>query len=99
MAPVSFELLNKKYGLSFGDTYKHLSLPKSVLEYSIEEKREFIRGLADATAHFDQGPYWYGDILLSNPRLCRDCLFPLRKMYSQATFNYLKEKQKEINPE
>jgi len=34
-------------------------------------------------------------ILLSNPRLCRDCLFPLRKMYSQATFNYLKEKQKE----
>jgi len=26
-----------------------------------DEKREFIRGLADATAHFDKGPYWYGN--------------------------------------
>jgi len=59
--PVSFAMLNKKYGLSFGDAYRHLTLPKSVLIYSNEEKREFIRGLADATAHFDQGPYWYGN--------------------------------------
>lgn len=61
MPPVSFDIMNKKYELSFGDAYKHLSLPKSVLGYSIEEKREFIRGLADATAHFDLGPPWYGD--------------------------------------
>lgn len=61
MAPVSFEMLNKKYGLSLGDAYKHLTLPKPIMHYSIEEKREFIRGLADSTAHFDQGPYWYGD--------------------------------------
>jgi hypothetical protein len=33
-------------------------------------------------------------ILLSSPKLCKDCLFPLRKTYSQATFDYLKEKQK-----
>lgn len=61
LPPVSFTMLNKKYGLSFGDTYRHLTLPKSVLNYSNEEKQEFIRGLADATAHFDQGPYWYGN--------------------------------------
>ena len=61
MPPVSFDLLNKKYGLSFGDAYRHLTLPKSILSYSITEKQEFIRGLADATAHFNQGPYWYGD--------------------------------------
>ena len=59
--PGSFTMLNKKYGFSFGDAYRHLTLPKSVLVYSIEEKQEFIRGLADATAHFDQGPYWYGN--------------------------------------
>ena len=61
MAPISFELLNNKYGLSLGDAYKHLTLPPPVMSYSIEGKREFIRGLADSTAHFDQGPYWYGD--------------------------------------
>ena len=61
MPPISFDMLNVKYGLSFGDSYRHLTLPKAILDYSIEEKREFIRGLADATAHFDQGPYWYGD--------------------------------------
>ena len=61
MAPVSFEMLNRKYGLSLGDAYKHLTLPKPIMNYSLEEKREFIRGLADSTAHFDQGPYWYGD--------------------------------------
>ena len=61
MAPVSFDMLNKKYGLALGDAYKHLTLPKRVMNYSIQEKREFIRGLADSTAHFDQGPYWYGD--------------------------------------
>jgi len=61
MPPVSFVMLNKKYGLSFGDSYRHLTMPKPVLDYSIEEKREFVRGLADATAHFDQGPYWYGN--------------------------------------
>jgi hypothetical protein len=61
MPPVSFTMLNKKYGLSFGDAYKHLKLPKTVKNYSSAEKQEFIRGLADATAHFDKGPYWYGD--------------------------------------
>lgn len=61
MPPVSFTMLNKKYGLSLGDAYKHLTLPKAVQNYSIDEKQEFIRGLADATAHFDKGPYWYGD--------------------------------------
>jgi len=30
-------------------------------------------------------------ILLSNPKLCKDCVFPLRKIYAQATFNYLNE--------
>lgn len=30
-------------------------------------------------------------ILLSNPKLCKDCVFPLRKIYAQATFNCLKE--------
>jgi hypothetical protein len=30
-------------------------------------------------------------ILLSNAKLCNDCVFPLRKIYAQATFNYLKE--------
>lgn len=31
-------------------------------------------------------------ILLSDYKLCKDCVFPLRKIYAQATFNYLKEK-------
>lgn len=61
MPPVSFAMLNKKYGLSFGDAYKHLTMPNAVQNYSTDEKQEFIRGLADATAHFDKGPYWYGD--------------------------------------
>jgi len=61
MPPVSFAMLNKKYGLSFGDAYKHLTMPEAVQNYSTDEKQEFIRGLADATAHFDKGPYWYGD--------------------------------------
>jgi hypothetical protein len=61
MPPKIFGLINKKYGLSLGDAYRYLVLPKSILEYSVEDKQEFIRGLADATAHFDQGPYWYGD--------------------------------------
>jgi hypothetical protein len=34
-------------------------------------------------------------ILLSNPKLCKDCVFPLRKIYTQVTFNYLKEKKEE----
>lgn len=33
-------------------------------------------------------------ILLSNPELCKDCAFPLRKIYAQATSKYLKEKKK-----
>jgi len=61
MPPKIFDLINKKYALSLGDAYRYLVLPKSILEYSVEDKQEFIRGLADATAHFDQGPYWYGD--------------------------------------
>lgn len=32
-------------------------------------------------------------ILLSNTELCKDCVFPLRKIYAQATFNYLKEEK------
>ena len=31
-------------------------------------------------------------ILLSNPKICRDCPFNWRKMYCQATLNYLKKK-------
>lgn len=61
MPPKIFDLINEKYALSLGDAYRYLVLPKSILEYSVEDKQEFIRGLADATAHFDQGPYWYGD--------------------------------------
>lgn len=61
MPPGPFSMLNKKYDLSFGDAYRHLTLPRAVKGYSIEEKQEFIRGLADATAHFDRGPKWYGD--------------------------------------
>jgi hypothetical protein len=61
MPPKISNLINKKYDLSLGDAYRYLVLPKSILEYSVEDKQEFIRGLADATAHFDQGPYWYGD--------------------------------------
>lgn len=61
MPPVSFEMLNNKYGLSLGDAYKHLTLPTAIESFSIEEKREFIRGLADSTAHFDEGPPWYGN--------------------------------------
>jgi len=34
-------------------------------------------------------------ILLSNPKLCKDCVFPLRKIYALATFKYLKEKKEE----
>lgn len=34
-------------------------------------------------------------ILLSNPKMRKDCFFAWRKMYSQATFDYLKEKLKE----
>jgi hypothetical protein len=30
-------------------------------------------------------------ILLSNPKMCKHCVFPLRKIYAQATFNYLNE--------
>ena len=33
-------------------------------------------------------------ILLSNPEMCRGCLFMWRKMYCQATSNYLKEYRK-----
>ena len=33
-------------------------------------------------------------ILLSNPKLCKDCRFWLRKMYCHATLNYLKESRK-----
>ena len=61
MPPSVFDVLNKKYDLSLGDAYRHLILPKAILNYSLEEKQEFIRGLADATAHFDRGPYWYGN--------------------------------------
>jgi hypothetical protein len=60
MPPVSFDMLNNKYGLSLGDAYKHLTLPSAIANFSVEEKREFIRGLADSTAHFDEGPPWYG---------------------------------------
>ena len=52
--------INSKYGLSLGDAYKHLTLPKAIIGSSLEEKREFIRGFADSTAHFDLGPPWYG---------------------------------------
>lgn len=61
MPPGLFNMLNKKYGLSLGDAYRHLTLPKAIVDYSLGEKRDFVRGLADATAHFDQGPYWYGN--------------------------------------
>jgi hypothetical protein len=60
MPPVFFKMLNSKYGLSLGDAYRHLELPPPIACSSLEEKREFIRGLADSTAHFDLGPYWYG---------------------------------------
>jgi hypothetical protein len=33
-------------------------------------------------------------ILLSSPRLCKDCRFLYRKMYCQATLNYIKESRK-----
>jgi len=61
MPPSVFTMLNNKYELSLGDAYRHLILPKSILNYSVDEKQELIRGLADATAHFDKGPYWYGN--------------------------------------
>lgn len=61
MPPVSFDMLNNKYGLQLGDAYRHLALPKAVLDYKTAEKQEFIRGLADSTVHFNQAPYWYGD--------------------------------------
>lgn len=31
-------------------------------------------------------------ILLSNPKLCKNCAFQLRRVYSQATYSYLKDK-------
>lgn len=61
MPPSVFTMLNNKYGLSLGDAYRHSVLPKAILNYSLDEKQELIRGFADATAHFDKGPYWYGD--------------------------------------
>ena len=61
MPPTIFNLLNNKYGLSLGDAYRHLTLPNTISNYSADEKQEFIRGFADSTAHFDKGPYWYGD--------------------------------------
>jgi len=60
MPPVFFNMINLKYGFSLGDAYRHLLLPPAILSASIEEKREFIRGFADSTSHFDLGPYWYG---------------------------------------
>lgn len=33
-------------------------------------------------------------ILLSNPKTCKDCFFAWRRMYSQATSDYLKQEEK-----
>ena len=34
-------------------------------------------------------------LLLSNPKLCKGCYFKPRQIYSEATSNYINEKQKE----
>ena len=84
---ISSTILIRKdcYGCQFGfhivtHERSHLSL-NSLDEVLVEEKT--VKQTGDRLI----------PILLSNPKICKDCFFRWRRMYCQATFDYLKRNE------
>lgn len=55
---ILYQKLKEEYNLDVGDVYRHMGIPESVFDYSQDELEEFLRGVADATVHFDRAPIW-----------------------------------------
>jgi len=55
---ILFEKLKKEYGLDVGDVYRHIGIPGAIDSYNQDQLQEFMRGVSDATVHFDRAPIW-----------------------------------------
>ena len=55
---ILYQKLKKEYNLDVGDVYRHMRIPETVDYYNQGKLEEFLRGVADATVHFDRAPIW-----------------------------------------
>lgn len=75
---ILYQKLKNEYDLDVGDVYRHMRIPERVNRYNQDQLREFFRGIADATVHFDRAPIWewmgvYKDNRLWQLRLASVC--------------------------
>jgi len=55
---ILYQKLKNEYDLDAGDVYRHMRIPERVNRYKHDQLREFFRGIADTTVHFDRAPIW-----------------------------------------
>lgn len=58
LSNILYQKLKNEYNLDVGDVYRHMRIPETVNRYNQDQLREFFRGIADATVHFDRAPIW-----------------------------------------